>query len=71
MLLNSRKRSSNWRAGKIGRKQLGSVRITHVKNWRDGLKLKPANSNRTLTSLKAALNMAVANRQCVATLAIE
>jgi integrase len=55
----------------LGRKQLSSVRITHVKNWRDGLKLKPANSNRTLTSLKAALNMAVANRQCVATLAIE
>jgi integrase len=55
----------------LGKKQLSSVRITHVKNWRDGLKLKPANSNRTLTSLKAALNMAVANRQCVATLAIE
>src|SRR5882672_4764163 len=36
-----------------------------------GLKLKAANSNRTLTSLKAALNMAVANRQCVAALAIE
>jgi integrase len=55
----------------LGKKQLSSVRINHVKNWRDGLKLKPANSNRTLTSLKAALNMAVANRQCVATLAIE
>lgn len=55
----------------LGRKQLSSGRITQVKNWRDGLKLKPANSNRTLTSLKAALNMAVANRQCVATLAIE
>jgi hypothetical protein len=48
-----------------------SVRITHVKSWRDRLKLKAANSNRTLTSLKAALNMAVANRQCVAALAIE
>jgi len=47
------------------------VRITRVKNLRDGLKLKAANSNRTLTSLKAALNMAVANRQCVAALAIE
>ena len=47
------------------------MRITRVKNLRDGLKLKAANSNRTLTSLKAALNMAVANRQCVAALAIE
>jgi hypothetical protein len=55
----------------LGKKSLSSVRITHVKSWRDGLKLKAANSNRTLTSLKAALNMAVANRQCVAALAIE
>jgi len=55
----------------LGRKSLSSVRITHVKSWRNGLKLKAANSNRTLTSLKAALNMAVANRQCVAILAIE
>ena len=55
----------------LGKKSLSSVRITHVKSWRDRLKLKAANSNRTLTSLKAALNMAVANRQCVAALAIE
>jgi integrase len=55
----------------LGKKSLSSVRITHVKSWRDGLKLKAANSNRTLTSLKAALNLAVANRQCVAALAIE
>ena len=39
-----------------------------VISWRDGLKLKAANSNRTLTSLKPALNMAVTNRQCVAAL---
>jgi integrase len=55
----------------LGKKSLTSLRITHVKGWRNGLKLKAANSNRTLTSLKAALNMAVSNRQCIAALAIE
>jgi integrase len=55
----------------LGRKSLASVRITHVKAWRDSLGLKPENFNRTLRSFKAALNMAVHNRQCVASLAKE
>jgi integrase len=55
----------------LGRKSLASVRITHIKAWRDGLGLKAENSNRTLRSFKAALNMAVDNRQCVASLAKE
>jgi integrase len=55
----------------LGRKALASVRITHIKGWRDGLGLKPENSNRTLRSFKAALNMAVDNRQCVASVAKE
>jgi integrase len=55
----------------LGRKPLASVRITHIKAWRDGLGLKAENFNRTLRSFKAALNMAVDNRQCVASLAKE
>jgi integrase len=55
----------------LGKKPLASVRITHIKAWRDGLGLKAENSNRTLRSFKAALNMAVDNRQCIASLAKE
>ena len=55
----------------LGKKALSSVRITHIKAWRDDLDLKPENSNRTLRSFKAALNMAVANRQCAPSLASE
>jgi integrase len=55
----------------LGKKPLASVRITHIRAWRDGLGLKPENSNRTLRSFKAALNMAVDNRQCAASLANE
>lgn len=55
----------------LGKRPLASVRITHIKAWRDGLGLKAENSNRTLRSFKAALNMAVDNRQCVASLAKE
>jgi integrase len=55
----------------LGKRALATVRITHIKGWRDGLGLNPENSNRTLRSFKAALNMAVDNRQCVASLAKE
>jgi integrase len=55
----------------LGAKSLATVRITDMKAWRDGLGLKPENSNRTLRSFKAALNMAVANRNCVPSLAKE
>lgn len=53
----------------LGKRKLLNLRRKHLKDWRDGLKLKPANSNRTLTSLKAALNLAVQNEQCIASVA--
>lgn len=42
---------------------LAKLRTPRVKEWRDGLKLSKGSSNRTLTALKAALNLAVANRR--------
>lgn len=42
---------------------LAKVRTAHIKAWRDRLSLAPATSNRTLIALKAALNLAVVNRQ--------
>lgn len=47
----------------FGNRRLEKLRTIHIKHWRDGLKLAPATSNRTLTALKAALNLAVVNRQ--------
>jgi integrase len=44
------------------------LRTPRIKEWRDGLGLSKASANRTLTSLKAALNLTVANRQVMATL---
>jgi integrase len=41
---------------------LGKLRTPRIKEWREGLKLSKGSSNRTLTALKAALNLAVANR---------
>jgi site-specific recombinase XerD len=41
----------------LGRVKLANLRIDHVREWRDGLELKPAAANRTLTALKAALNL--------------
>ena len=41
---------------------LSKLRTPRVKEWRDGLGLSKGSSNRTLTALKAALNLAVANR---------
>jgi integrase len=48
----------------LGAIHLAKLRTAHLKAWREGLKLSPASSNRTLVALKAALNLAVANR-CV------
>jgi site-specific recombinase XerD len=42
---------------------LDRLRTPRIKEWRDGLKLSKGSSNRTLTALKAALNLAVANRR--------
>jgi len=48
----------------LGMKKLTDLKADHIKNWLSALKskpanLKPANANRTLRSLKAALNFAV------------
>jgi site-specific recombinase XerD len=42
---------------------LAKLRTPRFKEWRDGLQLSKGSSNRTLTALKAALNLAVANRR--------
>ena len=41
---------------------LAKLRTPRIKEWRDALGLSKGSSNRTLTALKAALNLAVANR---------
>lgn len=50
-------------ANAIAGRRLDKLRTPHFKVWRDGLGLKKSAANRTLTSLKAALNLAVANRR--------
>lgn len=50
---------------------LSRLRTPAVKRWRDGLGLGKAASNRTLTTLKAALNLAVTERRVDAGLARE
>jgi integrase len=47
----------------FGATPIDKLRTPQIKAWRDGLKLGKASSNRTLTALKAALNLAVANRR--------
>jgi integrase len=47
----------------FGAIQLAKLRAPRIKDWRDGLGLSKGASNRTLTTLKAALNLAVANRR--------
>jgi integrase len=41
---------------------LTKLRTPRIKEWREGLGLSKGSSNRTLTALKAALNLAVSNR---------
>jgi integrase len=41
---------------------VAKLRTPLIKEWRDRLKLSKGTSNRTLTALKAALNLAVSNR---------
>jgi integrase len=55
----------------LGSRPLDKLRTQNIKTWRDGLGLKPGTSNRTLTALKAALNLAVAHRQVAPSAAIE
>lgn len=47
----------------FGATPLAKLRTPMIKKWRDGLGLGKASSNRTLTSLKAALNLAVTERR--------
>jgi len=51
--------------------QLDKLRKHHVSKWRDDLGLKPGASNRTLTTLKAALNLAVDDHRVSADRKIE
>jgi integrase len=50
---------------------LVKLRAAKIRAWRDGLGLSPGSVNRTLTALKAALNLAVRERQVSADIAIE
>jgi integrase len=55
----------------FGARPLAKLRAPHVKAWRDGLDLTKATSNRTLVALKAALNLAVRERNVVSSQAQE
>jgi integrase len=55
----------------LGGKSLAKLRAADLKAWRDGLELGKASSNRTLTALKAALNLARRNKHAPASLAVE
>lgn len=55
----------------FGRTALDKLRTPMVRQWRDGLELGKASSNRTLTALRAALNFAVSARLVPAARAIE
>lgn len=47
----------------FGSLALTKLRTPRIKAWRDGLSLSKPSADRTLTTLKAALNLAVANRR--------
>jgi site-specific recombinase XerD len=47
----------------FGSISVAKLRTPRFKEWRDGLELSKGSSNRTLTALKAALNLAVTNRR--------
>jgi len=55
----------------LGKRPLTKLRVTHVREWRDGLGLEPAAANRTLVALEAALNLAVRERNVAASQAQE
>jgi len=55
----------------FARTELARVRTREVKEWREGLKLTPAGANRMMTTLRAALNLAVENRRIASTAAQE
>jgi integrase len=55
----------------FGQQKLAKLRAPKVREWRDGLGLNPGSTNRTLTALKAALNLAVREKHAPAALALE
>jgi len=55
----------------IGKAKLVTLRAKQIKEWRAGLDMADASRNRTLSALKAALNLAVAERYVDAARAIE
>ncbi|MGO9994710.1 MAG: tyrosine-type recombinase/integrase [Steroidobacteraceae bacterium] len=65
----SRKRAITPNA--LAGKSLAKLRATDLKTWRDGSGLGKSASNRTLTALKAALNLARKNKHAPAALAVE
>jgi site-specific recombinase XerD len=46
----------------FGQRHLSKIQAKHLRDWRDGLGLKPAASNRTMTALKAALHLAITDK---------
>jgi integrase len=52
---------------KFGLTPLTRLRTPAIKAWRDGLKLTKSGANRMMGTLRAALNLAVENRQVAAT----
>lgn len=55
----------------FGNTELAKLRTPVIKKWREGLGLKKGTANRTMTSLRAALNLAVTNRHVAAAQKIE
>ncbi|MGH8235570.1 MAG: tyrosine-type recombinase/integrase [Steroidobacteraceae bacterium] len=55
----------------FGRTPLAKLRAARIREWRDGLGLSPGSANRTLTALKAALNLAAREKQAPAALMLE
>lgn len=55
----------------FGALPVAKLRTPRIEEWREGLKLGKAASNRTLTTLKAALNLSVLNRRVHPVLARE
>lgn len=58
-------------ANPIAGVRLEKVRTPRLKAWRDGLRLSKGAANRTMTALRAALNLAVVNRWVSPTVARE
>jgi integrase len=55
----------------LGARALAKLTTAVIKRWRDGLALAPQTKNRTMTVLKAALNLAVVDRRVSSAKSIE